>query len=242
MQKFYIHKDDKQQGPFTTDELKDQKISRDTMVWFEGADIWKKAIEVDDLKEIFKSIPPPLQTNSPVIPPPLVDNKPKEVSKPTVDEKPTKKKTTLIIVVVAVLLVGGLGTFIYTNQQAKQGEIQRQIEEQRNVLEVQRNVLVEQNVKIQEQADIEAARLAEEQKQKRAANAAQRQAELESLKYEYDYAVTTLRAAKIRLNEIQQFQLLRTASEKQQQVQAQLEFIWSWENEVDRLKKEIDKY
>jgi len=199
MQKFYIHKDDKQQGPFSTDELKDQKISRDTMVWFEGADNWKKAIEVDDLKEIFKSIPPPLQTNSPVIPPPLVDNKPKEVSKQTVDEKPTKKKTTLIIVVVAVLLVGGLGTFIYTNQQAKQVEIQRQIEEQR-------------------------------------------QAELESLKYEYDNSVTTLRAAKIRLNEIQQFQLLRTASEKQQQVQAQLESIRSWENEGDRLKKEIDKY
>ena len=62
------------------------------------------------------------------------------------------------------------------------------------------------------------------------------------MKYEYDQAVTTLRAAKIRLNEIQQFQLLRTASEKQQQVQAQLESIRSWENEVDRLKKEIDKY
>jgi hypothetical protein len=228
MQKFYIHKDDQQQGPFTTEELKDLKITRETMVWFEGADNWKKAIEVDDLKEIFKSVPPPLQTNPPLMPPPLVDNKPKEVTKPTVDEKPTKKKPTLIIVVVAILLVGGLGTFIYTNQQAKQAEIQRQLEEQ--------------NVKIQEQERIEAARLAEEERQKRAANAAQRQAELESLNYDYDQAVTNLRAAKIRLDEIQQFQLLRTASEKQQQVQGQLETIRFWENEVDQLKKEIDKY
>jgi len=228
MQKFYIHKDDQQQGPFSTNELKDLKITRDTMVWFEGADNWKKAIEVDDLKEIFKSIPPPIQTNQPVIPPPLVDKKPKEVSKPTVDAKPKKKNTTLIIIVIAVLLVGGLGTFIYTNQQAKQAEIQRQLEEQ--------------NLKIQEQEKIEAARLAEEQRQKRAANAAQRQAELESLNYDYDQAVTNLRAAKIRLDEIQQFQLLRTASEKQQQVQGQLETIRSWENEVDRLKKEINKY
>jgi hypothetical protein len=228
MQKFYIHKDDQQQGPFTTEELKDLEITRDTMVWFEGADNWKKAIEVDDLQEIFKSVPPPLQTNPPLMPPPLVDNKPKEVTKPTVDEMPTKKKPTLIIVVVAILLVGGLGTFIYTNQQAKQAEIQRQLEEQ--------------NVKIQEQERIEAARLAEEERQKRVANAAQRQAELESLNYDYDQAVTNLRAAKIRLDEIQQFQLLRTASEKQQQVQGQLETIRSWENEVDRLKKEIDKY
>lgn len=227
MQKFYIHKDDQQQGPFSTDELKDLKITRDTMVWFEGADNWKKAIEVDDLKEIFKSVPPPIQTNPPVIPPPLVDKKTKEESKPTVDTKPKKKNTTLIIVVV-LLLVGGLGTFIFINQQAKQAEIQRQLEEQ--------------NIKIQEQEKIEAARLAEEERQKRAANAAQRQAELESLKYDYDQAVTNLRAEKIRLNEIQQFELLRTASEKQQQVQRQLETIRSWENEVDRLQKEINKY
>ena len=227
MQKFYIHKDDQQQGPFSTDELKDLKITRDTMVWFEGADNWKKAIEVDDLKEIFKSVPPPIQTNPPVIPPPLVDKKTKEESKPTVDTKPKKKNTTLIIVVV-LLLVGGLGTFIFINQQAKQAEIQRQLEEQ--------------NIKIQEQEKIEAARLAEEERQKRAANAAQRQAELESLKYDYDQAVTNLRAEKIRLNEMQQFELLRTASEKQQQVQRQLETIRSWENEVDRLQKEINKY
>ena len=127
-----------------------------------------------------------------------------------------------------LLLVGGLGTFIFINQQAKQAEIQRQLEEQ--------------NIKIQEQEKIEAARLAEEERQKRAANAAQRQAELESLKYDYDQAVTNLRAEKIRLNEIQQFELLRTASEKQQQVQRQLETIRSWENEVDRLQKEINKY
>jgi hypothetical protein len=123
MQKFYIHKEDKQQGPFSIDELKDLKISRDTMVWYEGADTWKKAIEVDDLKEIFKNTPPPLQTNSPVIPPPLVSRKLKEVSKPAVDKKQMKKKMTLIIFVFAILLAGGLVTFFINNQQAKQAEI-----------------------------------------------------------------------------------------------------------------------
>lgn len=223
MQKFYIHKDDQQQGPFSTDELKNLKITRDTMVWFEGEDNWKKAIEVDALQEILKSIPPPFQTKPPVTPPPLVDNKPKEVTNPTPDKPPTKKKNTSIIVVV-ILLVGGLGISIYNNQQTKQAEIQLQLEEQ--------------NVKIQEQERIEAARLAEEERQ----NAAQRQAELQSLNYDYDQAVTNLRAAKIRLDEIQEFQFLRTTSEKQGQVQEQLEIIRSWENEVERLKREIAKY
>jgi|DEB19_MinimDraft_2_1074335.scaffolds.fasta_scaffold127999_1 hypothetical protein len=55
----------------------------------------------------------------------------------------------------------------------------------------------------------------------------QRKAELQSLNYDYDQAITNLRVAKIRLEEIQKFQLLRTVSEKQQQVQVQLETIRS---------------
>ena len=217
MQKFYIYKDDQQQGPFSIDELKDLKITRDTMVWFDGADNWKKAIEVNDLKEIFKSVPIPLPINQPIIPPPLVGKKTKEENKPIVDTNPKKKNMTLIFIVIAFLVVGGLGTFLYINQQAKQAEIYRQLEEQR--------------AKIQEQEQIEAARLAE-----------QRQAELDNLKYEYDQARTNLREAKIGLDEIQKFQLLRSVSVKEQEVQEQLEIIRLWENEVDRLQKQIDKY
>ena len=135
---------------------------------------------------------------------------------------------SLIIVVIAVLVLGGLGTYLYTNQQAKQAEIHRQLEEQR--------------AKIQEQEEIEAARLEEQQRQESAANAAQREAELEILKYERDQALTNLRAARINLEEIQKFQLLRTAAVKEQEVKDELEIIRAWENEVDRLQKEIDKY
>ncbi len=235
MQKFYIHKDDQQQGPFSIDELQDLKITRDTLIWFEGTDNWKKAIEIEELKEIFNSIPPPIQSKKVVIPPPLVDKKFKEKTKPNIDHNPIKKNTTLIIVVIIVIVVGGLGIYFYSDQQAKQAEIHREIEEQRKLLELQ-------NAKIQEQADIEAARLTEEQKQKRALDAAQRQADLENLKYEYDQAIINLRAAKISLEEIQEFQLLRSPAEKEQEVQAELEIIRSWENEIDRLQKQIDKY
>ncbi len=214
MQKFYIYKDDLQQGPFSTDELKDMKITRDTMVWFEGAENWKKAIEVESLKEILKSFPPPILTNPTQFPPQYVDLKPNNNDKSTIDTKPKKKKTTLIIVVVALILVGGLGTFIFTNQLAKQAEIQRQLDEHREA----------EQAEIQRQLD------------------EQRQEELKILKYNYDQAVTNLRASQINLNEIQQFKFLRTASEKQQQVQNQLETIRSLENEVERLEKEIDKY
>lgn len=199
MSKFFIHKDDQQQGPFTLDELKDLKIIRETMVWFEGADDWKKAIEIEELQEIFKGVPPPLQINQPEIPNPIEDKQIIEKSKSTVDISLKKKNTSLIIIIISFLVVGSIGTLLYLNQQA---EMHRQIEVQK--------------AKIQQQ-------------------------ELESLKSKYNQAITNLRVAEIDLNEIQKFQLLRTPSEKQQQIQEQLEYIRSWENEVDRLKKEIDK-
>ena len=215
MSKFFIHKDEQQQGPFTTDELKDIKITRETMVWFEGEENWKAAVEIEELQEIFKSIPPP-----------LVDKKIEDPKKTIDEEKPSRKKKGLTLAVIVVLVIGALGAYWYTIQQAKQVEMLQQIEEQK--------------IKIQELEDIKADRLAIEQKN--AAIASQRQLEFESLYNELNQAITNLRAAEIRLNEIQEFRLLRTPSKKQQQIQQQLDYIMAWENEVDRLKMEIDKY
>jgi hypothetical protein len=228
MQKFYINKNNQQEGPFSLDELKDLKITRDTMVWFEGKENWLKAIEVVELKEIFKSIPPPIFEKSTLATPPSIDYKLKEENTPLVELKSNKKNKSLIIVIVAVFLIGSLGAYVYVNQQAKQAEIQKQLDEQKT--------------KIQEQEKIEAERLAEEQRKQRAADMEQRKEELESLKYEYDQAVIDLEAANIRLGEIKQFKLLRTALEKKQQIQEQLETIRSLENEVNRLQEEISKY
>lgn len=215
MSNFYIHKDDQQQGPFTSDELKDLKITRETLVWFEGAEDWKKAVEIDELQEIFKSIPPP-----------FVDKNTEEVNKVINEEKPSRIKKDLILVVFLILLNGGLGSYFYIIQQAMEVEILLQIEEVK--------------IKIQELEKIEANRVAEEQKM--AETASQRQLELQKLNYEYNQAITNLRASEIMLNEMQKFKLLRSAAKKQEQIQQQLEYIMAWKNEVDRLKNEIDKY
>jgi len=215
MSKFFIHKDEQQQGPFTTDELKDIKITRETMVWFEGEENWKAAVEIEELQEIFKSIPPP-----------LVDKKIEDPKKSIDEEKPSRKKKGLTLAVIVVLVIGALGAYWYTIQQAKQVEMLQQIEEQK--------------IKIQELEGIKAKRLAEEQEQKIADIISQRQLELESFYYELNQAIANLRAAEIGLIEIQKFRLLRTPSKKQQQIQQQLEYIMAWENEIKRLEIEID--
>jgi hypothetical protein len=102
MKKYHYSEGDNQFGPLTIEELKDKKITKDTMVWYEGLDNWVKAGDVDELKERFKSTPPPLSSTKQT--PPPINVKTEKKSNPTVTNvKPKKNKTGL-----AVGLIGGV--------------------------------------------------------------------------------------------------------------------------------------
>ncbi len=54
-------------GPYFKDELRFQKISRNTKVWYFGLEHWIEINRVDDLSDIFDAIPPELkQQNTPI--------------------------------------------------------------------------------------------------------------------------------------------------------------------------------
>lgn len=61
MKEYYIHNGKDNRGPFNIEELKDQKITKDTPVWSNDMQDWKKAGEVDELKSILSNNPPPLK-------------------------------------------------------------------------------------------------------------------------------------------------------------------------------------
>ncbi|MGV1011800.1 MAG: DUF4339 domain-containing protein [Flavobacterium sp.] len=64
MKKYYLHNGQESIGPFDKEQLKEQKITKDTSVWSEDMNNWKKAGEIDELKIILLTIPPPIY-NSP---------------------------------------------------------------------------------------------------------------------------------------------------------------------------------
>ncbi len=232
MQKFYIHKDNQSQGPFSVNELIVERISRETMVWFEGAEHWKRAVEIEELKHVFKSVPPPFERKVPINPPPLEKS---SVSSGK-EASPRKKSNNNILFLIGGLIIVCLIVFYFvSSQQQSQDMIHNQLQDQNMMLQ-------DQEAKIQEQQMIEERRLEEENARQNEANEAARKAEIESLKYQYDEAVVQLRAARLRLDEVREFQLLRTMSEKEAQVERQLEVIRSWENEVSRLQNELRKY
>lgn len=60
MKKYFYTDGTNNYGPFTLDELKEKKISRETKIWFHELGEWKSAGEVPELTEIFKLVPPPI--------------------------------------------------------------------------------------------------------------------------------------------------------------------------------------
>ena len=59
---FYIDIEGKQKGTFSPDELREEHVKRDTLVWTQGMEQWKRAEEVDELHFLFSDISDNYQT------------------------------------------------------------------------------------------------------------------------------------------------------------------------------------
>ncbi len=63
MEYHYVNEQNKKAGPVSVDELKSHGIKADTLVWCQGMGDWKPANQVEELKELFPTVPgspPPL--------------------------------------------------------------------------------------------------------------------------------------------------------------------------------------
>lgn len=219
MQKYFLHKDGRQLGPYSKEELAQIRITRDTMLWCEGQADWAEAKDIEELSDLFRNQPPPFKEKT-TSPPPFTEAK-KEYSSPITNPQEKKEGYSTLKVTIGTLVICGIAYFVYGNYRMKQDALQHQVNSQ------------QQYIQEQEAADqAEQERLAEEARQR----------EIQKLKRRYDEAVTRLRAANIKLNQLQEFHFLRTPSEKQEQIENQLEVIRSWENEVEQVRNRLNQY
>lgn len=59
MRKYFTTDGETNYGPFTLDELKEQPLRHDTKVWYSGLSDWTDACRIEELTDMFESIPPP---------------------------------------------------------------------------------------------------------------------------------------------------------------------------------------
>ncbi|ESU28364.1 hypothetical protein FLJC2902T_17150 [Flavobacterium limnosediminis JC2902] len=224
MKQYYYEINGIQTGPVTIEELKNVNISRNTLIWFEGLDNWIKAGEDEELREIFKSIPPPL--NNSATPPPIAQV-----------NIPSKNKTTLLDSTKAKVLIVCFATVVtvilfFSFSDNERTVIERQTIDNTQQISNQQNLIDEQNARIAEQERVEAERKAREE-------AEQKNLKIQALRAELDRAYSSLEASRRDFVKNSEFQLLRSRSEKQ----AQLNFIKStikeWEDEIFRIRGEL---
>lgn len=98
MKNYFIFSQGKQDGPFTIDELKNLRITSETLVWSEGMEDWKKAKDVQDLQFLLNSSPPQF----------VKSTTPPKISFSHENSTPKKSKRNLIIllVMISVLFIG----------------------------------------------------------------------------------------------------------------------------------------
>lgn len=61
MKKYFYSDGKEKHGPLSLEELKQEEIANDTLIWFEGLDDWTRAQDIDEMKPILELKPPPIQ-------------------------------------------------------------------------------------------------------------------------------------------------------------------------------------
>lgn len=106
---YYLYVNNKEEGPFNFDDLKNLSIHAETLVWFSGIDNWQQAGQIAHLQTLFN------------------DQKLSAIANPFAPKEPPFNNWVLVLIGFLVIITMTLGFFIYQNN--KQVEIQKQIDE-----------------------------------------------------------------------------------------------------------------
>lgn len=219
MRKFYIEKNGQQSGALTLDQLIENGVTRETMVWTEGMANWDKAGNVADVQSIFTSIPPPLYT---AVPPPI--NIASHVERSSFLGANRSKILMLSTAIVFVLVL------VYSFGSKSSSDMEIQTFENSAIIQQQQQQLEEQNAKIAKQEAIERVRAQKEKQNK-----------INDLQIEVYNTQRQIEQAKSDLNNATAFKLLRSSSERNNDINLANENLSIAEENLRILKAELKK-
>jgi len=230
--KYYIYHEGNKIGPYNIQQLQEMRIEifPQTLVWKKGMENWIRADEDLAFSEFLKASMPPetpaeKDSQNSTEPPPIPNdvNSPKErlYQKGTSNEKTENNRdykiennrttTTRKKVIIGVIIVFSI--IIIMLLLIKQKE---DINQQKREIAIYEQIERENTIKKLNKT-------------------------LNDLKDDLNKSEINLRSAELKLQDIQQFQLLRTRSEKQVQINNQLERIQQWEHRIEQLHQAINK-
>lgn len=225
MKTYYIHNGTENSGPFLLEELKAKKITKTTLIWFEGMDEWKYAGDIPELKSILTVVPPPLKNI-----PPLPKPEEKIISQTILG---LDKSMFFLVCTILVLIIG---TLIFNNYQDNRTlELEQknnQTEFQNQQIEQKQKETDEQKIQIAIQEKIESERLSNQKKD----SINNRILEIKKILLDNK---TNLEDSKNKLADAKDFKLLRTTSERDEDISLIENDINHWQNEIKKLENEM---
>ena len=60
MKNYFYSNDNQKNGPYSFEELKNENIKQETLIWYEGLNDWTKASDLNEMIPILELIPPSL--------------------------------------------------------------------------------------------------------------------------------------------------------------------------------------
>jgi len=230
MKKYYLHNGTESSGPFDIEELKAKNITKASPVWFEGMLHWKTAGEIPELNHLFTVNPPPFPLFETPEPAPKVETK-KEARKIL-----GLSKNAFFIACAAVVIL--IGISVLKNIEEKRSRELRiknhKTEVENYQLELKQKELDEQKIQAVIQEKIDADRAAKALTQ----NANNRLLEIEKQLADYQNNVVDTEK---KLQNAAGFKLLRTDTEKKEQMDLLQKNIDSFRTAMEELKKESDQ-
>ncbi|MBF2708471.1 DUF4339 domain-containing protein [Flavobacterium soyangense] len=230
MKKYFLHNGTENSGPYDLDELKTKSITKTTPVWYEGMKNWKYAGEIAELNTIFATVPPPISSFK--TPPPT----PKMEQKSSSHKIIGLPKTSFFVILTALVTLIGISV-LNTMQENRSQELKlknHKTEVENYQYELQQKEIANQKIIAAQEEKAAAERMLKEKKN--AGN--NRLLVIQQIIAEYQ---TQLKETEKKLNDVSGFKLLRTASEKKEQMNLLQKNIDSFKIETVKLKNESDQ-
>jgi GYF domain 2 len=230
MKKYFLHDGTEPSGPFDFEELKAQRITKKNPVWFEGMDNWKYAGELAELSPLFVVLPPPIASFE-AAPPPIQAERTVRTRKIL----GLSKNTFWIGSAILVLLV--FTYFFNTLQEERSRELKQKnykTEVENRKYELQQKEIEKQKI-IEADAEKAAAERLNKEKKQTFDNRI-----LEIQKTIEDYKVN-IEVTEKKLEKAAGFKVLRTATEKKEQMTVLQNEITKCKSEIELLQKESNQ-
>lgn len=223
MKKYYIVINEIESEPLTFDKLKSKKITKETLVWFEGLSDWKEAGKIEELEDLFKSTPPPIHVQIPPIQKNPLFQRQEELSFFDIH------KSKIIIGALSVAFI----IIFYSFSNKTQVDAVTETKANTVQIEQQQIQIDEQNKKIAEQERIELERRKQQQSE-------ELQRKINELNFNLTQSSNALNEAKAHLNDVSGFKIMRSSSDRNRQINDANDIVNMWANKITALQTELD--